>query len=171
MAVSLISATYEGIDGVLINIEVDIAAGLPAFNIVGLADTSIKEAKDRVRAAIENSGYKFPLGRITVNLAPANIRKKGSTFDLAIAIGILLESNQIVNIHRDKILYLGELSLNGDIRAIKGGLSGIIKAKNIGIKKIILPVDNVEECNIISAMKIYPLNNLKEVVELSLIHI
>ncbi len=165
MAVSLISATYEGIDGVLINIEVDIAAGLPAFNIVGLADTSIKEAKDRVRAAIENSGYKFPLGRITVNLAPANIRKKGSTFDLAIAIGILLESNQIVNIHRDKILYLGELSLNGDIRAIKGGLSGIIKAKNIGIKKIILPVDNVEECNIISAMKIYPLNNLKEVVE------
>lgn len=165
MAVSLVSATYQGINGVLINIEVDIAMGLPSFNIVGLVDTSVKEAKDRVRSAIENSGYKFPLGRVTINLAPANIRKAGSTFDLAIAIGILLESKQISNVHKKEILYLGELSLNGDIRTVKGALPSVLKADDNGIKTIIIPADNLEECNIISGVKIYSLRNLNEVIE------
>lgn len=165
MAVTLISSTYEGIEGVLIRIEVDISKGLPSFNIVGLADTSVKESKERVRAAISNSSYNFPLGRVTVNLAPANIRKKGSGFDLAIALAILMESNQIYNSEKDEFLYLGELSLNGEIKSVKGVLSSVIKAKESGYKNVIIPRDNLEECNIIDGINIYAVNNLKEVVE------
>lgn len=95
MAVSLMSSTLNGIEGTIINIEVDIVKGLPSFTLVGLADTSVREAKERVRAAIVNSGYEFPLGRITVNLAPGNLRKVGTAFDLPIALGILMESGQL----------------------------------------------------------------------------
>lgn len=165
MAVTLISSTYEGIDGVLIRIEVDISKGLPSFSIVGLADTSIKEARERVRAAITNSGYNFPLGRITINLAPANIKKKGSGFDLAIAIAILMESNQIKISGKEEFLYLGELSLNGELGNVTGALSSVIKARENGLKNIIIPRGNLDECNIIEDINIYPLNNLKEVIE------
>ena len=95
MAIQIISATHRGLDGVLINVEVDITRGIPIFNIVGLPDTSIKEAKERVRMAIINSGYEFPLGRITINLAPADVKKIGSLLDLPIALGILMASGQI----------------------------------------------------------------------------
>ncbi|MGL5615697.1 MAG: YifB family Mg chelatase-like AAA ATPase [Sarcina sp.] len=165
MAVILKSATYEGIEGVIINIEVDISKGLPTFNIVGLGDRAVRESKERVRAAIENSGFTFPLGRITINLAPADIRKTGSTFDLAIAVGILIESNQIKSKDKEKFIYLGELSLNGEIKRVKGALSAVIKAKEEGIKKVILPEGNLKECNVIKATEIYGLNNLISVVE------
>ena len=94
MAVKIISATHNGLEGFLIKVEVDISKGLPIFNIVGLPDASVKEAKERVRAAITNCGFEFPLGRITINLAPADVRKIGSLLDLPIALGILMESNQ-----------------------------------------------------------------------------
>ena len=96
MAIKIISATHRGLDGVLISVEVDIMKGLPTFNIVGLPDASVRESKERVRAAIVNSGYEFPLGRITINLSPADVRKNGTLLDLPIALGILMESNQIV---------------------------------------------------------------------------
>ena len=165
MAVTILSSTYKGIEGVLIRIEVDIAKGIPSFNIVGLADISVKEAKDRVRTAIENSGYNFPLGRLTVNLAPANIRKKGSFLDLAIAVAILIESNQIKNIENENFLFLGELSLNGELRKLNGALTSVIQAREEGIKKIILPRENLSECSNLSNVEFYALNNLKEVIE------
>lgn len=165
MAVTILSSTYKGIEGVLIRIEVDIAKGIPSFNIVGLADISVKESKDRVRTAIENSGYKFPLGRITVNLAPADIRKKGSFLDLAIAVAILIESNQIKNIENEDFLFLGELSLNGQLREVKGVLTSVIKAREEGIRKIILPAGNVKECTNINNIELYGLDNLKEVIQ------
>ncbi|MGL4451592.1 MAG: YifB family Mg chelatase-like AAA ATPase [Sarcina sp.] len=165
MAVTILSSTCKGVEGVLIRIEVDIAKGIPSFNIVGLADTSVKEAKDRVRSAIENSNYNFPLGRITVNLAPANIRKKGSFLDLAIAIAILIESNQIKNVENEEFLFLGELSLNGELKNINGALASVIKAREEGIKKIIIPRENFSECSSIEGIDVYALNNLKEVIE------
>lgn len=165
MAVTILSSTCKGVEGVLIRIEVDIAKGIPSFNIVGLADTSVKEAKDRVRSAIENSNYNFPLGRITVNLAPANIRKKGSFLDLAIAIAILIESNQIKNVENEEFLFLGELSLNGELRNINGALASVIKAREKEIKKVIIPRENLSECSNIEGINLYALNNLKEVIE------
>lgn len=165
MAVTILSSTYKGVDGVLIRIEVDISKGIPSFNIVGLADTSVKESKDRVRTAIENSGYNFPLGRITVNLAPADVRKKGSFLDLGVAVAILIESNQIKNIENDKFLFLGELSLNGQLRGVKGAITSVIKAREEGIKKIILPRDNINECSNIDGVELYGLDNLKEVIQ------
>ena len=165
MAVTLLSAAHRGIEGVLIRIEVNISKGLPGFNIVGLADISVKESKERVRTAIENSSYNFPLGRITVNLAPANIPKKGSFLDLAIAIAILVESNQIKNIENEEFLFLGELSLNGELRKVNGALSAVIEAKENNINKVILPSENVEECRNVKGVEIYGINNLKEVIE------
>ncbi|MGL4761423.1 MAG: YifB family Mg chelatase-like AAA ATPase [Sarcina sp.] len=165
MAVTILSATHKGIEGVLIRVEVDIAKGIPSFNIVGLADTSVKEAKDRVRSAIENSSYNFPLGRITVNLAPANIKKKGSFLDLAIAIAILIESNQIKNVENEEFLFLGELSLNGELRKINGILASVIKAREDGVRKIIIPRENLNECSSLENIELYALNNLKEVIE------
>ncbi len=114
MAINIISATHHGLDGVLINVEVDIMNGLPSFAIVGLPNASVKEARERVRAAIVNSGFKFPLGRIIINLAPADVRKVGTMLDLPIALGILMVSNQIKQIPLDEYVVLGELSINGD---------------------------------------------------------
>ncbi|MGL4739430.1 MAG: YifB family Mg chelatase-like AAA ATPase [Sarcina sp.] len=165
MAVTVLSSTYEGVEGVLLNVEVDISKGLPSFGIVGLADMSVKESKDRVRTAIENSNYNFPLGRITVNLAPANIRKKGSFLDLSIAIGILIESNQIKNIEDKNFLFIGELSLNGELRKVNGILGAILDAKEAGIYKFIIPKENLNECDSIEGIEVYALNNLKEVIE------
>ena len=165
MAVTILSSTCKGVEGVLIRIEVDIVKGLPSFNIVGLADISVKEAKDRVRSAIENSNYNFPLGRITVNLAPADVRKKGSFLDLAIAIAILIESNQIKNVENEDFLFLGELSLNGELRNVNGALASVIKAREEGIKKVIIPRENLSECSHIEGIELYALDNLKEVIE------
>lgn len=165
MAITILSSTYKGIEGVLIRIEVDISKGIPSFNIVGLGDTSVKESKERVRTAIENSGYNFPLGRITVNLAPADIKKKGSFLDLAIAIGILMESNQIKNIESENILFIGELSLNGELRPVKGAITTAIKAREEKICKIIVPRDNLYECLNIDEVEIYGLDSLKEVIQ------
>lgn len=107
MAIKIISATHKGLDGVLINVEVDITRGIPSFNIVGLPDTSIRESKERVRLAIVNSGYEFPLGRITINLAPADVKKIGSLLDLPIALGILMVSEQIAERDLENYIVLG----------------------------------------------------------------
>src|SRR5690554_2070057 len=113
MYVKILSAAVTGIDGQMIEVEVDLASGLPQMTIVGLPDNAIREATERVRAAIKNCGFQYPLGRITVNLAPADLRKEGSSFDLAIAIGILACSNQLSPTMFDSCVVLGELSLDG----------------------------------------------------------
>lgn len=158
----------QGLDGYLVCIQVDISNGMPEFQIVGLPDASVKESKERVKTAIRNSNIEFLSRRIVVNLSPANTRKEGSMFDLAIAIGILIASKNIKNSNLGQILeetiFIGELSLNGKIEKTKGILPICIEAKKLGIKKIILPKQNAQEASILKEMEIIPVNTLKEVI-------
>lgn len=158
------SSTVKGIIGESVKVEVDISKGLPTFNIVGLGDTSIKESKERVRSAIINSSYEFPLGRIVVNLAPADLKKEGSIFDLSIAIGILAASNQINCEGLRDTMILGELSLDGGINKVRGILPIICSAKEKGYKNFILPLKNIGEASLVKDVNLYPMTNLKEVI-------
>ncbi|MGL4849066.1 MAG: YifB family Mg chelatase-like AAA ATPase [Clostridium sp.] len=166
MAVILKSATNLGVESILIDVEVQISTGLPMFTIVGLPDASVKESKERVRAAIINAGFKFPLGRITVNLSPADIKKIGGLLDLPIAIGILIESKQIRKEGIDDFLLFGELSLGGSLKGIKGGIGIILSGLEKEIKSYICPLENLEEVRRVRKGHIYPLENLTEVVRL-----
>lgn len=165
MIVKIYSATFTGIKGTIVSVEIDIANGLPTFNIVGLGDISVKESKERVRAAIVNSGFDFPLKRITVNLAPADLRKEGSLFDLPIALGILLATNQMCMEDVENFLFMGELSLSGELKQIKGALPVVIEGINNGINNFIVPTDNADECASIKKANIYPFHNLREILE------
>lgn len=164
MAVKIISATHNGLEGFLIDVEVDISKGLPQFTIVGLPDTSVKEAKERVRAAIINCGFEFPLGRITINLAPADVRKIGSLLDLPIAIGILMESDQIIKKDMDNYIVFGELSLFGELKGVKGTIPIIVEGIKEKINKFIFSYENLEESYYFKDGKYYPFKNLKEVI-------
>ena len=165
MAVKALSATYIGIIGQIITVEVDITRGLPNFNMVGLPDTSVKEAKERVRSSIINSGFEFPVRRITINLAPADIKKEGSLLDLPIAIGILLATGQIRDKKTDNILFIGELSLLGEIKTIKGALNIALEACEKNIKNMVVPLGNSAECSFVKKIHINPFSKLTEVVE------
>src|SRR5471030_808746 len=164
IAVKIVSATHNGLEGFLIEVEVDISKGLPVFNIVGLPDASVKEAKERVRAAITNCGFEFPLGRITINLAPADVRKIGSLLDLPIALGILMESNQICRKNMDEYIVFGELSLFGELKGVKGTIPIILEGVKEKINKFIFPYENLEESYYFECGEYYPLKNLKEVI-------
>lgn len=159
------SMALHGLEGFLIDVQVDISAGMPAWDIVGLPDTSVKEAKERVRTAIKNSGYELLSRKIVVNLAPANIKKEGSLFDLPIAVGILMSLNVIYGKGIENILMIGELSLNGNLNPIHGALPICIEAKKRGIKKIILPKENAKEASIIEGIEILGAYDLTEVVQ------
>lgn len=154
-----------GIDGHVVDVETDLSNGLPGFNIVGLPDISIKESKERVRSSIKNSGYKFPVSRITVNLAPANLKKEGSQIDLPIATGILCASKIIKKEISEKTCIIGELSLDGKINAVQGALPMIISMKDNGFNNIIIPADNKEECGAIKGINIIPVDNLNDLVD------
>lgn len=164
MAVKIISATYNNLEGILIHVEVDICRGLPQFSIVGLPDASVKEAKERVRAAIVNCGYEFPLGRITINLAPADVRKIGSLLDLPIALGILMESNQIKVCDIDDYVIFGELSLLGELKSVRGTIPIIIEGDSRDKHKFIFPYENLDESFYLRGEDYYPFKNLKEVI-------
>ncbi len=159
------TSVLQGLNGSIIEVESDLSRGLPVFNIVGLADAAIKESKERVRTAIKNSGYNFPLNRITINLAPANLRKEGSQMDLAIAIGILMADGFVLSNDVQNTVFLGELSLDGSINSIDGALPMIIAMRELGIKKCIIPYENKDECSIITDVEIIPVKNLGEVVD------
>ena len=137
------SISLNGLNGYLVSAQVDVSSGLPNFEIVGLPDTTVKESKERIKTAIKNSGFDFLSRKIVVNLSPANIRKEGSIFDLPIAIGILIATENIKNEnlkdYLNSTIILGELSLNGHIEKINGVLPICIEAKKLGIKRIILP--------------------------------
>lgn len=156
------SASVYGVDGKSISVEVDITSGLPQVNIVGLPDPAVRESVERVRAALKNSGFTFPMDRITVNLAPADLRKEGTAFDLAIAAGILTASGQISAEPFERTLLIGELSLNGGIRPVAGVLAMIEQAKQSGINRVLLPLENVAEAAWISGMELYALTHLKD---------
>lgn len=164
MSIEIISATHNGLDGILINVEVDINKGMPSFSIVGLPDASIKESKERVRSAIVNSGFDFPLGRITINLAPADIKKIGSLLDLPIALGILMKSNQICNKDLRDFIVFGELSLGGELKEIKGILPIIFEGESNKKNNFIFPLNNLKELRSFNIGNFYPFKTLKEVV-------
>ena len=163
----LLSASIYGLGAQVTWIEVDIETGLPAFNIVGLVNQSVKESKDRIHAAIENCGYSFPQNRLTVNLTPANRRKEGSHYDIAIAVGVLTASKQLeyYDEYWDKTAMLGELRLDGKINPVEGVLPMVIGMKNEGIERVIIPRANLEEAELVKGMMLYPVNTLGEVID------
>ncbi|MCM8774403.1 MAG: ATP-binding protein, partial [Candidatus Omnitrophica bacterium] len=156
------SLAFTGLEVYPLEIEIDIQRGLPSIAIVGLVDTQVKESKDRVRAGIKNSGYEFPSQRITINLAPANIKKEGTHFDLGIALGILKSTYQ-VNMDFSSYVILGELSLEGKIRAVRGVFPMAMKTKEMG-KKMIVPLDNAKEAALVKDIVIYPVETLIQAV-------
>ncbi|MNO12018.1 Competence protein ComM [compost metagenome] len=158
----LYSACIYGIDGILIEVEVDLASGIPQTNVVGLPDSAVREAVERVRAAIKNCGYSFPLQRVTINLAPAGLRKEGSAFDLAIALGLLTASDQIALPEKERLLIIGELSLDGAVRPVPGVLSMVDLAKRNGFHAVLVPADNAEEASLLKDIKVYGLHHLSD---------
>lgn len=158
------SLALYGLEGYLIDVQVDISSGMPCWEIVGLPDISVREAKERVRIAIKNSGFEFQSRKIIVNLAPADLRKEGTHFDLPIAIGLLLNSGQIYNIEED-VAFIGELSLDGKINKVNGILPMCVEGKRLGIKKIIVPKENAKEGAIVSDIDIIGVSNIREVVK------
>ena len=163
------SVALHGLQGYLVNIQVDISSGMPSFEIVGLPDVSIKESKERVRTAIKNSGVEFLSRKIIVNLAPANTKKEGSIFDLPIAVAILIANEDIDSVFLDDILedtiFVGELALDGSIETVKGILPICIEARNLGIKRILLPKSNAKEASIITDLDVIPVSSLNEVID------
>ena len=161
MLSKIFTASLLGMEADMVTVEIDLQPGLPAMNMVGLADTTIKEAKERIRAAILNSGFEFPKRRITVNLSPAGRPKEGSHFDLPIAVGILLLGSQCVPVRTDTAL-IGELSLDGKVKHIRGALPLAIGLRERGIRKLLLPYKNLEEVALLEDIDLYPVKDLQE---------
>src|SRR5262249_14939151 len=156
------TAAVFGIEASPVQVEVDVSFGLPAFTMVGLPDTSVRESRDRVRSAIRNSGFEFPAHRITVNLAPADIRKAGSSFDLPIALGVLAASGCINRRDVPEVLLLGELSLDGGIHAARGVLPIAAAARRERFEALLLPRPNQAEAAVVKGLTLYPVRSLTE---------
>ena len=165
MLAKIKSYGLQGIQGYQVDLEIDVNNGLPNIDMVGLPDTAIKESKERVRSAIKNSGYYFSPQKITVNLAPADVKKEGSIYDLGIALGILFATNQISTKILGDYIYIGELSLDGRLRHVKGLLPILISALDNGNKKIIIPKENANEACYLEGIDVYAFDTLKEVVD------
>jgi magnesium chelatase family protein len=165
LIVKAISSAIVGIDSHPVTVEVDLAAGLPLFSTVGLPDVAIRESKDRIKAAIKNSGYPFPGHHVTVNLAPADIKKEGTAFDLPIAVAILTAQELVPVQPLADYLILGELSLDGGVKGIHGALSAAFGAKALGIRGMILPRQNAAEAALVADIEVIPVEHLAEVVE------
>lgn len=158
------TCVLQGLNGYIVEVETDLSRGLPAFHIVGLPDAGIKESKERVRTAIKNSNYQFPLNRITINLAPANLRKEGTQIDLAIAVGILSAIGVLYEKSYNNTAFIGELSLEGQINPIEGLLPMVISLKELGIKNVVVPYINKNECSMIKGINIFPVKSLAQLV-------
>ena len=162
------SMSLEGLNGYLVEIQSDVSGGLPSFEVVGLPDIRVKEAKERVKSAIKNSKIEFPSRKIVVNLAPADIRKEGTFFDLPIAIGILIAIGEIGEIkikNFESTIFLGELSLDGNINSVNGVLPMCIEALELGIKRVVIPKGNAMEASVVKDLDIIPVENLNEVLK------
>lgn len=165
MLAKALSATLAGVDARMVQVEVDLAQGLPSFATVGLAEGAVREAKDRVRAAIKNSGYSFPLGRITVNLAPAAVRKEGTGYDLPMALGILAAAGALAAELLDGVMVCGELSLDGALRPVPGVLPMALAARAHGCRRMLVPLDNVREAALVEGIAAYGAARLEQALD------
>ena len=160
------SAVIHGIDVLIVSVEADVSNGLPLFDMVGLLNSEVKEARERVRIALKNSGFKLPAKRITVNLSPADIRKEGTAFDLPVAISILTAFGHILEDNLNSTLIIGELSLNGKINKVNGVLPLVYSAKQQGFLRCIIPKGNAGEGAVVDGIETYGVSTLMEAVEL-----
>jgi len=165
MIAKILSSAILGLDALLVDVELDVALGLPMFTIVGLPDAAIKESKDRVRAALKNTGFNFPVKKITVNLAPADVKKEGSAFDLPMALGILVAEEVMEPDSVRDYLVVGELSLDGRVKSIRGALSIAVAVKEAGLQGLILPIENANEAAVVEGIQVYGAETLPQVVE------
>jgi magnesium chelatase family protein len=161
----VLSSAVIGIDAFIVEVEVDISQGLPSYTTVGLPETAVKESKERVKSAINNSGYQYPEDRITVNLAPAGIKKEGTGFDLPLALGILCASSLVEQNTLLDYLVMGELSLDGRVKPVKGSLPMAIAARRAGYKGIIVPHENRREASVVKDIDVYPVKTLSQAVQ------
>lgn len=165
MLSKIYSCGLLGVDGQIVTVEIDISRGLPGYSLVGLPDAGIKESKDRVFSAIKNSNYHYPMERITINLAPADLKKEGSAYDLPIAIGILSSSDQLLCETLEDYLIIGELSLSGKIRSVNGVLPMVLAAKKNKFTKVIVPYQNRLEAAVVDGVAVYPLSCLADCID------
>jgi len=177
----VLSCAVYGLEAFLVSVEADLASGLPFFAVVGLPDAAVKESKDRVRAALKNSGFSFPVKKITINLAPADLKKEGSAFDLPMAMAILAAEGVVPeaassepsggssgpgSLSLQDVLIIGELSLDGTIRGVRGALPMAAAARRLGLKGVILPAENAAEAAVVEGVAVYGVSTLPQVVEL-----
>ncbi len=155
--------TY-GMDAFPVEVETDLSSGLPSFEVVGLPDTAVKESRDRVRAAMKNCGFDFPLKRIVINLAPADKRKEGPIYDLPLLVSLLKSSEQLDSPTSDAV-FLGELSLGGAVRPVRGVLPMAVKAKEAGFHRLFVPAGNAAEAAAVKGLKVYPVENVTQLME------
>ena len=165
MLATIESATVIGVDACRVHVEIDVSRGFPTFQLVGLPDASIRESRDRVRAAMRNCDYEFPISRITINLAPGDVRKAGPTFDLPIAVGILSATGIITRQDFCGLVHVGELSLDGSIQPARGVLPIAAEARRNGARALLLPFDNLAEAAVVSGLRLLPVRTLREAVE------
>ena len=165
MLATLESATVIGVDACRVQVEIDVSGGLPHFQLVGLPDASVRESRDRVRAAIRNSGFEFPTNRITINLAPGDVRKAGPAFDLPIALGMLAAKGAVKRTDFAGIVHVGELSLDGTIQPARGVLPIAAEARRNSARALILPFDNLPEAAVVTGLRLLPVRTLREAVE------
>ena len=164
MLVKIYGSAVFGVEATTITVEVNVDKGI-GYHLVGLPDNAIKESNYRIAAALQNNGYKIPGKKITINMAPADMRKEGSAYDLGIAIGILQASSQIKGKNVEQFIIMGELSLDGSLQPIKGALPIAIKAREEGFKGFILPKQNAKEAAIVNDLDVYGVENIKEVID------
>ncbi|MBO9369917.1 MAG: ATP-binding protein, partial [Chloroflexi bacterium] len=160
MLAKVTSCALIGLEGILIQVEVDVAHGMPSLTIVGLPDTAVKESIERVRTALRNTGLRFPNTRLTINLAPADIRKEGPIYDLPIAVGILVASEQVWPQEVEGALFIGELSLDGSVRHIPGVLPIAALARQEGLQRLFVPAVDAPEAALVDGLEVYPVENL-----------
>ena len=158
------SLGLSGVSGYVVTAECFLSSGLPGFEIVGLPDSAVKESRERIRAAVKNCGFKFPVSKITINLAPADTKKAGTVYDLPLLLGILSAGKQITPIDEDTAVF-GELSLDGQVRPVQGALPMAIAATRLGFKKLIVPFDNAAEAAFAEGIEVYPVKTVAELLE------
>lgn len=165
MVTKIMSAAINGVDSKLVQVEVDVSTGLPCIELIGLIGTEVREAKERVRVALKNNGISLPPLRITINLAPANVKKEGTLYDLAIAVGLLVGIEVLKNADIEGILFVGELGLNGELKAVSGILPIALEAKKQGARLLIVPYDNADEAAVVEGIKVIGVKTLAEFIE------